>query len=129
MNKTVIAEKYLVNTQTILKNKTNYKSVEEIESYLKGEIDKHPIASYIASFDHHAHTQKLNGMIPNDILAAKNIMCCFGMAIPNAEFIAVKPMSIAIVEKPNSFVLSFIEAPAPSAQEAMLGWVKAIENA
>ena len=128
MNKTVIAEKYLVNTKTILKNKTNYSSIEKIETYIKSEIDKHSIASYIETFDHYAHTKNLGGMIPGDILASINIICCFGMAIPSAEFMAVKPMSIAVVEKPDSFVFSFIEAPAPSVQQAMESWVEAIEN-
>jgi len=128
MNKTVLAEKYLVNTQEITKSKTTYTSVTEIENFIKKALEKHPVATYIATFDHHAHTSSLNGMIPGDILAAKNLICCFGMAIPNAVFMAIKPMSIALVETTDSFVLSFMEAPAPSAQQAMEEWVMAIEN-
>ncbi len=128
MNKTVIAEKYLVNTKSILKNRTTFTSVDEIEVFLKGKIEEHKIATYISTFDHYAHTKKIGGMIPGDIKASINILCCFGMAIPNAEFMAVKPMSIAVVEKPDSFVFSFIEAPAPSVQEAMENWIKEIEK-
>lgn len=129
MNKTVIAEKYLVNTITIPKNKTNFKTVIEIEEYIKEEINKDKIATYISTFDHFAHTKSIGGMIPGDILASINVQCCFGMAIPSAEFMAIKPMSIAVVEKTESFVLSFIEAPAPSVQQAMESWVEAIKNA
>lgn len=128
MNKTVIGEKYLVNTQSILKNNAKFSSIKEIETYFKKEIEKHSIATYIETFDHYAHTKSIGGMIPKDILASINVICCFGMAIPNAEFMAVKPMSIAIVEKPDSFIFSFIEAPAPSVQESMENWVKAIKN-
>jgi len=129
MNKIVIAETYLVNTKTILKNNTDFSSVDEIEIYLKGEIEKDKIATYIETFDHYAHTKSIGGSVPADILASKNVLCCFGMAIPSPEFMAVKPMSIAIVEKPESFVLSFIEAPAPSVQQTMISWIDGIENA
>ena len=128
MNKTVIAEKYLVNTKSIPKNRTIFTSVDEIEVFLKGKIEEHKIATYISTFDHYAHTKKIGGMIPGDIKASINILCCFGMAIPNAEFMAIKPMSIAVVEKPDSFIFSFIEAPAPSVQEAMENWIKEIEK-
>ncbi len=128
MNKTVIAEKYLVNTKTISKNRTIFTSVDEIEIFLKGKIEEHKIATYISTFDHYAHTKNIGGMIPGDIKASINILCCFGMAIPNADFMAIKPMSIAVVEKPDSFVFSFIEAPAPSVQEAMENWIKEIEK-
>jgi len=128
MNKTVIAEKYLVNVRTILKGNTTFSSIENIEEYLKEEISKDQIATYISTFDHYAHTKSIGGMIPKDILASKNVLCCFGMAIPSAEFMAIKPMSIAVVEKPNSYVFSFIEAPAPSVQQAMEKWIDGIEN-
>ena len=129
MNKTVIAEKYLINTKEIAKERTNFQSVEAIEKYLIEKIEAHPVATYIASFDHYAHTASLvNGMIPPSIKAVKNVLCCFGMAIPNAVFMGVKPMSIAIVETDTSFVMSFEEAPAPSAQQAMEDWIKTVEN-
>jgi len=129
MNKTVISDTYLVNTKEILKSKTTFTSVDAIETYLIAEIKKHPVAAYIATFDHYAHTANLKGgMIPDDIKAAKNVLCCFGMAIPNAVFVGIKPMSMGIVETTNSFVFSFIEAPAPSAQQAMSEWIAAVEN-
>ena len=129
MNRTVLADMYLVHTQEINKTNTTYTSVQEIETFLKAQMEAHPIATYISTFDHYAHTNNLEGgMIPGDIKASINVMCCFGMAIPSAIFMAVKPMAIAVVETTNSFVLSFIEAPAPSAQQAMESWVVAIEN-
>jgi hypothetical protein len=129
MNKTVLADTYLVNTKEILKSNTTFTSVDAIENYLVKEIEKHPVATYIATFDHYVHTASLKGgMIPEDIKAAKNVLCCFGMAIPNAVFVGIKPMSMGIVETTNSFVFSFIEAPAPSAQQAMSQWIAAVEN-
>ncbi len=129
MKKTVIAETYLINTKEIAKEKTDFTSVEAIEKFLIEKIEAHPIATYIASFDHYAHTNSLeNGMIPPSIKAVKNVLCCFGMAIPNAVFMGVKPMSIAVVETDTAFVMSFEEAPAPSAQKAMENWIDEIEN-
>ena len=128
MNKTVLAEKYLVNFKTISRGNSKFDSVSQIEEYLKGEIETHQIATYISTFDHYAHTKSIGGMIPDDILASINVLCCFGMAIPGAEFMAIKPMSIAVVEKPDSFVFSFIDAPAPSVQQAMESWVEGVEK-
>ncbi len=128
MNRTIIADKYLVNSKTILKNNSKFGNVKEIEEYLKKEIEKDQIAAYISTFDHFKHTESIGGKIPNDISASINVMCCFGMAIPSAEFMAIKPMSISIVEKTDSFVVSFIEAPAPSVQQAMSKWINAIEK-
>ncbi len=128
MKPTVIADTYLVYSQEIAKNKTTYTNVDEIENYLIQQINNHSIASYIATFDHYVHTKNIGGVVQENIKAAKNVMCCFGMGIPSPAFVAVKPMSIAVVETVDSFVLSFIQAPAPSAQEAMKTWVEAIEN-
>ncbi len=129
MNKTVIQDMYLVTTQEVAKTNTTYTSVQEIEVFLKAQMQAHPVVAYIGTFDHYAHTASLEGgMIPADIKAAINVMCCFGIAIPNPVFMGVKPLSIAVVETTNSFVLSFVEAPAPSAQQAMESWVAAIEN-
>jgi hypothetical protein len=40
----------------------------------------------------------------------------------------VKPMSIAIVETEEAYILSFEQAPAPSVQKAMQSWIEGVEN-
>lgn len=124
----VLNNAYKVYTKDILKSKAKFQSLQDIENYLIEEINNHPVATYITTFDHYAHTKSLGGMIPPDIKAAKNVLCCFGMAIPSAIFVGVKPMSIAVVEKDDRFVCSFEEAPAPSAQQAMEEWIENLDN-
>ncbi len=129
MRQIVVMEKYPVFTIEIDKDETKYKSVNEILAYLKGQIDAHPVAVYIGEFDHYSHTTSLSdGEISPDIRDAKNIICCFGKQLPKAEVLAVRPRSIGVAEMESSFVVSFLEAPNPQANDAMESWVKSIAN-
>jgi len=130
MKQTMVMEKYPVSELSILKNETTFTSADDIINEIKSKIDAHPVAVYIATFDHYAHTKSLgeNGMISNDILDAKNLICCFGKALPEANMVAVRPRSIGVVEMENEFVLSFLDAPNPQAHETMIAWVKSIKN-
>ncbi len=127
MKQITVMEKYPVFTLEINKNETTHKSVDEILAYLKSKIKAHPIAIYIGEFDHYTHTSNLEvGEINPDIKDAKNIICCFGKVLPKAEVLAVRPRSIGVAELENSFVVSFMEAPNPDANGAMVNWVKGI---
>lgn len=68
------------------------------------------------------------GTISAEIKDAKNIICCFGKALPKPEMLAVRPRAIGIAEMEESFVVSFMEAPNVDANTAMVTWVKSIEN-
>lgn len=100
------------------------------ESSTKNRIDqveKHPVATYIGIFDHYAHTSSLvDSTIAEDILDAKNVMLCFGKELTSPEVLAVRPRAIGIAEMKESFVISFLEAPNPAANEAMINWTKAL---
>jgi hypothetical protein len=129
MKQITVMEKYPVFTIEINKNETSYKSVGEIIEYFKGEIIEHPIAVYIAEFDHYTHTKNLEaGEINPKIKDAKNIVCCFGKKLPKAEVLAVRPRSIGVAEVEEKFVISFMEAPNPDANSTMEKWAKAIVN-
>jgi hypothetical protein len=129
MKQITVMEKYPVFTIEIAKNETTYKSVDEILSYLKEQIELHPIAIYIGEFDHYTHTKNLEvGEIAKEIKDAKNIICCFGKMLPKPEVLAVRPRSIGVVEMTESFVISFLEAPNPDANAAMEKWAKNIAN-
>ena len=122
-------EKYPVVVLEIAKNETTFQSVDEILAYLKSKIDEHPVATYIALFDHYTHTSNLKeGTLCADILDAKNIICCFGKQLPDPVLMAVRPRSIGVAEMSDKFVVSFIEAPNLQAQEAMVSWVKSMVN-
>ncbi len=127
MKHQLIDRVYSVFSKEIPKEQSLFSSVDEIETHLKERIDTHPVAGYITTFDHYTHTASLdNGRIPAHIKASINVLFCFGIAIPSPEYMAVKPMSIAVVETENSFVLSFEQAPAPSLNRIMQSWIEEI---
>ena len=129
MKQITVMEKYPVFTIEISKNETSYKNVDEVIAYLKEQIEAHPIAVYIGVFDHYAHTSSLEvGEIAEGIKDAKNLICCFGKALPKPEMMAVRPRSFGVADMGESFVVSFMEAPNPEANAAMEKWVKAIAN-
>jgi hypothetical protein len=129
MKQITVMEKYPVFTIEILKNETTYSSVDEVIDYLKTQIEAHPVATVIGVFDHYTHTSNLEvGEIAEGIKDAKNLICCFGKALPKPEVMAVRPRSFGIADMGESFVVSFLEAPNPDANAAMEKWVKAIAN-
>jgi hypothetical protein len=129
MKQITIMEKYPVFTLQVTKDETSYKSVDEMLAYFKEQIDAHPVAVYISEFDHYSHTTKLaEGSISDDIKNAKNIICCFGKELPKPEILSVRPRSIGVAEMSDSFVISFLEAPNPQANQAMENWVKGVAN-
>ena len=123
-------EKYPLYSLQVEKSETGKQSVEEIIEYFRQRIDEHPIARFIAVFDHYSHTRGLEeGFIDEEILDARDIIFCFGLAIPTPEVMAVRPRSIGIVERENDFVISFMEAPMPMANSAMESWARGLKCA
>jgi hypothetical protein len=130
MKQMTVMEKYPIFTIEIDKSETTFDTVDKILTHLKDKIDTHPVATYIGDFDHYAHTKSLeDGEIADDITDAKNIICCFGKQLPKATLLAVRPRAIGVAKMNNgSFVISFLEAPNPQANNAMESWVKSIAN-
>ncbi|HFD87670.1 MAG TPA: hypothetical protein ENJ35_08340 [Gammaproteobacteria bacterium] len=127
MKQTLLMEKYPVYSMVLSKEETTRQSVDEIIDYLKQHIEAHPVARYITTFDHYRHTRELaGGSIAEDILDAKDIVFCFGLAIPSAEVLAIRPRSIGVVERKEDFVISFLEAPMPMANSAMESWARGL---
>jgi hypothetical protein len=129
MKQMSLMNKYPINALEILKEETYSQSVDDVLAHLKSKIDAHPVAVYIATFNHYAHTQSLqDGTLSSDILDAKNIICCFGKDLSNPFMLAVRPRTIGVVEMKNKFVISFMDAPNPQAHDAMVLWVNAIKK-
>jgi hypothetical protein len=127
MKQQLLQEKYPVYVLEVEKSETRYKNTDEILAYLKGCIDDHKVAAYISEFDHYSHTQSLeDGEIGEGIIDAKNIVFCFGIKLPKPVMLSVRPRSIGIAEYEDKFIISFLEAPMPLANDAMESWVKAI---
>ena len=129
MKQTLLQEKYPVYTLEVSKSETRYPDVDAIIDYLRDCVETHDIAALIGEFDHYAHTKALPmGEIAEEIQAAKHLVFCFGTKLPNAQVMAVRPRSIGVADLGDRFVLSFLEAPMPLANDAMEGWVKALVN-
>jgi len=127
MKQLTLMDKYPLNARTIAKTETTLKSTDEVIAFIKSKVDAHPVATYIATFDHYSHTKSLeNGEINPDFTDAKNIIFCFGVQLPKAEMLGIRPRSIGVVETAESFVVSFMDAPNPQAQQFMMEWVEAI---
>ena len=122
MTKSILMDKYPVYSLELKKSEVSQTTVSEIIEYFKANIDNHPVAAFIATFDHYKHTQNLDGDINPDILDAKNIIFCFGKAIPNTKVLAVRPRSIGVVELSDKFVIEFMEAPNEKFHNLMEKW-------
>jgi hypothetical protein len=128
MTKTNFMDKYPIYSLELNKNNIKQKSVAEIVKYYKEKIDTHPIAKFIALFDHYSHTKDLGGEINSEILDAQNIIFCFGAAIPNSKILSVRPRSVGIVELEDKFIIEFLEAPKKEIHQLMEIWTKGLEN-
>jgi hypothetical protein len=127
MKKSVFLEKYPVYTLELLKDEIEQKSLNDIIDYYKAKIENHPIAKFIATFDHYTHTKSIDGEINSEILDAQNIVFCFGPAIPNTKILAARPRSIGVAELKDRFVIEFLEAPKEQIHEIMEEWSKSLK--
>lgn len=121
-------EKYPITVVDIAKTETRYTSAEEIAAYFKDCIEKTPRVSFIAIFDHLAHSQAIDGDVAPGIHAAINVLFCFGHALPSPQVLAVRPRSIGIADMGDRFVVSFMDAPMKPANDAMQAWTLALRN-
>ncbi len=128
MKQSLLMEKYPVFDMTLPKSETSCASVDEILAALKARIDAHPKVAYIATFDHFAHTKAIGGTVAEAITDAKNIVFCFGIALPNAHVLAVRPRSIGVADLGDAFHLAFLEPPMEMATKEMEAWCKALAD-
>jgi hypothetical protein len=89
----------------------------------------HRYARFIAVFGHYARTQALpEGKIGDGIRAAKNVVFCFGITLPDPHALALRPRSVGIAETEEGFLITCVEAPMPLANAAMADWAKGLRN-
>ena len=129
MKKTILMDKYPIFSLEVSKSETTFTSVSEIINYLKGLVDNHPVAKYIALFDHYEHTKSMeDGVINDEIKAAQNLIFCFGKQLPTTKILAVRPRSIGVSELENSFVIDFLEVPNEQLHQVTETWAKSVAN-
>ena len=130
MQYTHFMDKYPTHHLNILKSETKYTSVDDIISFFRSKVDADPRACFIADFDHYAHTSSLpEGEIAEGIKAAKHLIFCFGLKLPNPIAMAPRPRSIGVCELDDHFAISFLEAPNPVMHKVMLEWVAELKQA
>ncbi|MBB4265131.1 DUF6858 family protein [Roseospira visakhapatnamensis] len=128
MRQYTLQEKYPVYHMELAFTETSKTSVDEIIDYYRKEIEKDDKATFIATFDHYEHTKNIGGEIDPAIMAAKNVVFCFGVKLPNAGVLAVRPRSIGIAQTKDRFEITFLEAPMPVANTAMETWTRALRD-
>lgn len=128
MQQKIFKEKYHIYEIVYKKEELEFNLVDEIIDILKQKIEAHPVISYIAIFDQYNHTSSIGGEINPNIIAAKNIVFCFGKELPTPEVLAVRPRSIGVCETKDSFILNFLEAPNDAANETMEAFVKSLKK-
>lgn len=130
MKKEIIMERYPLYSVELLKTDLALKTLDEVAYYFKKQVDADGVATFIALFDHYVHTASLDtGEVDASIKGAKNVLFCFGQKLLEPKVLGVRPRSIGIAEKEQSFVISFLEAPMMPLNEKMIGWVKALQSA
>ena len=129
MKQTIFKDKYSVFTLELNKNEVHENSCIEIIDKLKSKIEAHPIATFIAIFDHYAHTASLaDAKINPEIKDVKNIIFCFGKEIPTTKVAAIRPRSIGVCETEDKFIIEFMEAPNEAGQKTMEEWAKSFKK-
>lgn len=129
MKQIMFKEKYPVFTLEIMKNETKYKNIDQIIEFLKEKINNHPVAVYIAEFDHMSHTKSLKEhAVQEGMLDAKNLVFCFGKEIPTPKILAVRPRSIGVAEYEDRFDISILEVPNENLHELLEDWIKEVAN-
>jgi len=122
MKQTMLQEKYPLYVAEISKSETACQTVDALIDYYKGKIAENPKIKFIGIFDHYTHTRSIGGDIAPGIVAAVDIIFCFGFALPSPQMLAVRPRSIGIADMGDKFIISFMEAPMQPANQAMEAW-------
>ena len=128
MKKSIFMDKYPVYSKELLKEEISLQNVDEILNYFQNKIKSHPVAEFISIFDHYSHTKNLNGEIMDDLADAKNIIFCFGTAIPVTTITAIRPRSISVCELKDKFVIEFMEVPKEELNTLIESWINGLLN-
>ncbi|MGE0738951.1 DUF6858 family protein [Sulfurimonas sp.] len=128
MKKSIFMDKYPVYSVEFAKSEMGVATAKEVIAYFKEKIQNHPVAQFIAVFDHYTHTKNLGGPMMDGLLDAQNIIFCFGQAIPDTKMLAARPRSIGVCEFEDKIVIDFLEAPKEELHKVMEEWTKGLKS-
>ena len=127
MKQVVKETAFPVYTIKMEKSECKFDTTDEIVTYLEEQVKSHKAAQYIATFNHLKHTSELpEGIVAGDIVAAYNVVFCFGFSLQDAEQLATRPRSLGICETDNCITIAFMEAPMPVANALMEAWARSL---
>jgi hypothetical protein len=120
---------YNIQTMEFSKDEARFATADDAIAFIKEQVDAHPIARYIATFDHYTHTKELpQHAIADDIVDVKMAIFCFGPDISVPQLAAIRPRSISVVEHTDKFTVTFMNAPAPVLQDTMTQWAMQLKK-
>ncbi len=129
MRRVLFKERYHLVVSEIMKEGSGFASVDDMVDFFRARIEAHPVAVFIAVFDHYAHTRGFGeDGVDSAIIGAKHVVFCFGKELESPLVMGVRPRSIGIAELADRFVVSFQEAPKAVAREAMESWIMELEK-
>ena len=124
MKKCQLKEMYPIYVKEFSKKEIEIETLDDLCLYFNDQIEKDPLAKYICTFDHYAHTVAIDGAtIEKTIIGAKIVLLCFGKKLLDPKILSVRPRAIGLCETESHFVVSFLEAPNPAMTETMVNWV------
>ena len=120
---------YNLQTMEFPKNEARFDSVDAMIAFLKEQVDAHPVAGYIATFDHYTHTSSLpQHTIAEDIHDAKMVIFCFGPELSIPQQAGMRPRSISVIEQTDSYTVTFMNPPAPALMDIMTAWCEQLKK-
>ena len=109
---------------------TGLRGGDEVVRLLASRIDAHPLARFVAIYDHYGHTRSLDGgYVDPGLRGVRSLVFCFGRTWPGPACMALPPRSTGVCELSDRFVITFAEAPRPVANLAMERWAESIAEA
>jgi hypothetical protein len=120
---------YHIQTMEFPKAEAKFANADEMVMNIKEQVEAHPVARYIATFDHYGHTAALpQHNIADDIVDVKMAIFCFGPDLSMPQLAGVRPRSISVVEHNDKYTVTFMNAPAPMIQDTMTAWCEALKK-
>lgn len=123
MQRVLIQNTYPVLMEEIAKADTPLRNVDEIIASLRERVLADRGIALIGVFDHYGHSVHLNGAIRPEVQDAKQIVFCFGPALPEIELMALQPRAIGVADLGNRFFISFMEGPNAETNHVLADWV------
>lgn len=128
MHRVMILDKYPVCVDEIAKADTPLRNVDEIVDHLCNQVRADRSVALIGIFDHYGHSVRLGGHIHPEVQDAKEVVFCFGPALPDVELLAIRPRAIGIADLGNRFFVTFLEGPGEETNRTLEHWIEDLRN-